>query len=202
MNPRFLHDTARRYLAHRYAELSDRYARLPHRGRAADGCHYTAEARAIFPRYHVVDAILVEIERLDGDRLPDAARLADALCRAAGAAESVFTQPAGEVEARAMAEERDRFVRQVRICVATPELRADPVGYRRVLAKDESAQWRARLAARWGLVDLMWHPMISADVPGDAVILRDDSMWEEPNVDVFRHALGRLGVRRVIELRE
>jgi hypothetical protein len=148
VNPQILHDTARRYLAERYTEPAARYSRLPNHGRAADGYHYTDEAKAIFPRYGVVDAVLVEVERLDGDRLPGSSRLADLLVRAAGTAGPVFTDPAREIEAQAASEERDRFTRQVRVWAATAHLRAEPV------------------------------------------------------VDAFRHALDRLGVRRVIELRE
>ncbi|MFC7244188.1 hypothetical protein ACFQO7_17075 [Catellatospora aurea] len=202
MNPQILHDTARRYLAERYTELAARYSRLPNHGRAADGYHYTDEAKAIFPRYGVVDAVLVEVERLDGDRLPGSSRLADLLVRAAGTAGPVFTDPAREIEAQAASEERDRFTRQVRVWAATADLRAEPVGYRRVLSEDEAARWRERLTARWGLVDLAWHPMIAADIPADVTIVQGEALWEEPVVDAFRHALDRLGVRRVIELRE
>ncbi|GHJ47120.1 hypothetical protein Cs7R123_44620 [Catellatospora sp. TT07R-123] len=202
MNPQALHDTARRYLMVRYAELADRYAGLPGQGRAADGFHYTDEARSIYPRYNVVDAILIEIERLDGDDLPDASTLVKALSRAGSEAGSVFTQPDDEVEARAIAQERARFLQQVQQWATMPELPADPVGYRRVMTTAESMYWRERLQERFGVVRLAWHPMISAEIPSDVVILRGDAMWEEPNIDAVRAVLGRLGVRRVVELRE
>jgi len=124
------------------------------------------------------------------------------LVRAADEAESLFTMPAGEVATRAMAQERARFASQVRQWSATPDLQAERVGYRRVLTDDESAQWRERLTARWGLVNLAWHPMISTDIPSEVMILRGDSMWEKQNVELVRHALHSLHAERMVELRE
>jgi hypothetical protein len=202
VNPQALHDTARRYLAHRFAELSERYSQLPGQGRAADGYHYTDEARSIFPRYNVVNAILVEIERLEGDDLPEPAELADWMAFVAAEAQSLFTRSDNEIETRVMGEERARFASQVRSWLATPDLQAEPIGYRRVLTRAESAEWRERLEARWGVENLVWYPMISADIPSDVLIVRDDAVWEEPNVEVIRRSLQALGVRRVAELRE
>jgi len=202
VNPQALHDTARRYLAHRFAELSERYSQLPGQGRCADGFRYTDQARSIFPRYNVVDAILVEIERLDGDALPEPAELANAMVLAAAEAQSLLTRSDSEIETRVMADERARFATQVRSWLVTADLYAEPVGYRRTLTTAESVDWRERVAARWGLRDLMWHPMISADVPRDVLNVRADSVWEEPTVEAIRRTLSALGVARVVELRE
>jgi hypothetical protein len=81
-----LHRAARRYLIERYDQLAREYAVLPDGGRAEDGFHYRPDAWRIFPRYHVVAAILVEVERLDPDRLPALNGLIDALVEAAEAA--------------------------------------------------------------------------------------------------------------------
>ena len=79
MDSKALHWMARRYLMDRYDELSNLYAQLPNQGRAADGFRYQARARRIFPRYNVVEAMLVEVERLDPERLPDLHALAHAV---------------------------------------------------------------------------------------------------------------------------
>ncbi len=202
VDPRALHDTARRYLMNRYAELTSQYATLPGQGRSADGYHYTEEAKGLYPRYNVVSAILVDIERLDGDHLPGIAELVDALVRSGGEAESLFTKPNGDIEARAMAEERTQFAVQVRAWSNTPDLPAAPLAYRRVLTKDESAEWRERLEARWDVVDLVWHPMLSPAIPDGVMILRSEALGEEPNLERFRAVLHRCGAERVIELRE
>src|SRR4051812_5002427 len=71
------------------AEPGSRGGRLPLQRQGA----------AHLPRYNVVEAMLVEVERLDPDRLPDLHTLAHALVRATDMAQSPFTQPPqGKVE--------------------------------------------------------------------------------------------------------
>ncbi|NUT04363.1 MAG: hypothetical protein HOV76_12855 [Hamadaea sp.] len=185
MDPRALHDTARRYLMDRYAELWNRDS-VP----------------KPFPRYNVVNAILVEVERLDADDLPPAPELAGLLRRAAAEADSLFTRPADETEARAMADERGLFAGRVREWAAQPDLQVEPIGYRRVLTKDESAEWRERAQVRWGVVNLVWYPMLPDDVPREVLIVPESTMWEEPTAALIRQVLHDLGARRVVELRE
>lgn len=87
-----------------------RYAALPDPARVADGYHYSAEAQRIFPRYHVVAAMLVQVERLDPDALPAVPDLVEILNEAADTAQSSLTPPASPAEqAEAAAEERSLF---------------------------------------------------------------------------------------------
>ncbi|MEV6965557.1 hypothetical protein AB0M47_10600 [Hamadaea sp. NPDC051192] len=183
MEPQALHDTARRYLTDRYAELC-------------------ADDSRPFPRYRVVNAILAEIERLDADDLPPAPELSVLLGRAAFEADSLYTRPSDEGQARAMADERGLFATRVREWAAQPDLQAEPVGYRRVLTKDESTEWRERVEVRWGVANLVWYPMLFVDVPPDVLIVQGSTMWEEPKAELIRQALRELGTQRVIELRE
>lgn len=66
-SPLALHTAARRYGLERHAYWCDRYAAIARRGgdRQRDGYHYTAEALATFPRHNVLNAIRVELERMD-----------------------------------------------------------------------------------------------------------------------------------------
>ena len=73
-----LHTAARRYLLDRFQELVDAYSQVPNSGRAADGFHYRDDAKDIYPRYNVLDAIRVEVECLDPDALPDLGALVEA----------------------------------------------------------------------------------------------------------------------------
>ncbi|WP_433056592.1 hypothetical protein [Dactylosporangium sp. CS-033363] len=153
------HWAARRHLAARYQELRGEYGRLPNGGRAADGYEATIEAKRIFPRYRAVEAILVDVERLDPDRLPGAGVVAEELLEAAEHAQSPFVEPpSAEVEAQAAADERRLFAGVVRDWTARAEIRVDPLPYRRVLPPEESADWRAKLVRRWGVRDFSWHP--------------------------------------------
>ncbi|MEU7876542.1 hypothetical protein [Dactylosporangium sp. NPDC049140] len=203
MEPQTLHWAARRYLTARYQELRTEHGRLPNGGREADGYHATTEAKRIFPRYRVVEAMLMEVERLDPDRLPGADVVADALLTAAELAESPFVEPPyDEVEARAAADERRLFADMVRDWAERPDLRADPLPYRRVLTPEESSGWRASLSRRWGVRDFSWHPMLGGAVPGDVLILTPEALSEGDGVDQVRRVLREMGRARVAELRE
>jgi hypothetical protein len=198
-----LHWASRRYLTARYEELRREYHQLPNDRRQADGFHYTIEAKRIFPRYNVVDAMLVEVERLDPDRLPGVEVVTSTLLAAAENAESPFTKPPqDEIQAQAMADERRLFAANVRRWKAQPNLRTDPVPYRRVLTPGESSVWHTSLQQRWGVQDGCWHPLLSGSVPHDVLVLTGESMWEDDNVDQVRRVLRELGRPRVIELRE
>lgn len=189
-----LHTMARRYLTDRNQELHGQYAALPDEGRKRWG--YTVEAKRIFPRYNLVAAMLVEVERLDPDDLPEP--LATALV---AAAETAHVATFGRTEAKAAGEERELFLSAVRLW-ENQELAVEPLGYRRVLTAEESAAWRVRVEDRWGLGETYWHPLLDEDVPDDVLVLRAESMWDGPGVRLVREALAGLGRRRVIELRE
>jgi hypothetical protein len=186
----------------RYDELTDAYAELPNHGRAMDGYHYTHEARRIFPRYRLVEAMLEQVERLDPDRLPDFADLAAALLRSAEDAQSPFTQAAGEAEAEVIRDERQRFASTVRSWTSVSDIDVEPVAYRRVLTAEESSDWRRRLQERWGLLDLCWYPMLAAPMPPDVLVLQEAYMWDEQGAARVRQVLQDAGSRRVTELRE
>lgn len=86
-------------------------------GRDRYGYDYTPEALAVFPRYNVLNAIRIEIERLDPDILCDLDDTRELLILAGSVAEDDFTQRSiCESDANVMAEERASFCS----CVAFP----------------------------------------------------------------------------------
>ncbi|SCF25564.1 hypothetical protein GA0074696_3826 [Micromonospora purpureochromogenes] len=187
----------------RYDELTRKYAALPNQGGVKDGFRYQPEAWRLFPRYHVVEAILVEIERLDPDLLPELAGLVDALVAAADGAHSPLTQPAGnEVEAEAMAAERRLFRSTVNGWLAGGDLRVEPLAYRRVLTPAEAAARQDQLRRWWGLVDRCWYPLLAEPIPPDVLVLAEAAMWDEQGIAHVRRELREMGGRRVMELRE
>ena len=203
MDSATLHWASRRYLTARYEELQREYSQLPNDGRQADGHHYTTEAKRIFPRYNVVDAMLIEVERLDPDRLPGVDVVTSAMLAAAESADSPFTKPPhDEIQAQAMADERQLFAANVQCWKADPNLRADPVPYRRVLTREESSAWRTSLQQRWGVQNGWWQRLLSSSVPQDVLVLTGESMWEDDGIDQVRRVLRELGRPRVVELRE
>lgn len=187
----------------RYEELQSEYGRLPDGGRRADGYHYTTEAKRIFPRYNVVEAMLMAVERIDPDRVPAVDVLVSMMLAAADGGDFPLTEPPyDEVEAQAVTDERRLFAAKVQHWAAQPEFRTDPVPYRRVLTREESSAWRTSLQQRWGVQNGWWHPMLGSSVPHDVLVLAEESMWEGDGVDQVRRVLRELGRPRVVELGE
>jgi hypothetical protein len=161
-----------------------------------------AQAEDLHPRYHVVDAMLVEVERLDPDRLPALAVLADALRRAADTAEAPIPL-AGKGKRAAVEHERAAFRAAIdRLVSGGTTGDQPPLAYRRVLTATEAAHWRDRFARRWGVDGVAWHPMLSSTVPEDVLVLRAEPLRDDATVSLLRRALRDAGVRRVIELSE
>ncbi|MDI1462569.1 hypothetical protein QEZ54_16475 [Catellatospora sp. KI3] len=201
MEPDHLHTAARRHLMDRYQQLTTAYSRLPNHGRAADGYHYTPEARQIFPRCHVAAAILDDVERLDPERLPPPAQLAEALVHSARSAASVFTSDARD--AGVIADERRRFEAVVADWLRPGRLPVvAPLPYRRVLAAEESRRRQELLAQRWGLVGRVWHPMLGRTAPpAEVLVLNQNAVYDE-GAELVRRILREYGAGRVTELRE
>lgn len=196
-----LHTLARRYLTSRNEELRADYATLPNEGRAFVVGH-TAEAKRIYPRYRVAEAMLEEVERLDPDDLPPLQPLAGTLTAAATTAQSDFTRRASRAEKKAINAERERFREAIETWLSQPGLVVEPLGYRRVLGDAESTRWRGELGRRWGMTGDWWHPLITGDAPDGVLVLRASAVWDGPATKLVRAALENLGRRRVVELRE
>jgi len=77
----------------RYSYWTKKYGELASTGKDRSGSEYTEEALCTFPRYNVLEAILVEVERhrpSDFTSLNEAKR---AFKDVAANAQSIFTQP-------------------------------------------------------------------------------------------------------------
>lgn len=200
MEPVTLHTTARRYLMSRNGKLHAEFAALPNDGRAfifGD----TREAKRIFPRYLVVEAMLDEVERLDPEQLPPVQQLAAALA-AATSAQPEAMRSAGRTERKAMDAERQLFRESIKAWLTTTDLAVEPLGHRRVLSDEECIRWRRALEARWDLEGTWWHPVITDDVPDDVLVVHASAMWDGPGVQLVREALATMNRKRVIEIRE
>ena len=199
-----VHTAARRYCLERYAHWAERYAKVVRRGRdrERDGYHYTPEALNTFPRYNVLNAIRVEIERIDSRELGDFETAKARILRAGETANDDFTRkPIGEIDQRASAEERAAFCGYVRGLSLANLGAVEPLPFRRVLAADESEQVWARLRERWQLPAGYWYPLADSTLPG--VVAFDAAAFSDgaPS-DRLQGILQRRGVERVWELRE
>jgi hypothetical protein len=199
-----VHTAARRYCLERYALWQERYAEIVRRGgdRERDGYHYTPAALATFPRYNVLNAIRVELERTDPGNLADAEGARAWALRAGETANDEFTRkPIGAIDRRAVAEERAAFCAYVRGLTPTDLTSVVPLPFRRVLAPDESTAVWSRVRERWRLPAGYWYPLAGPAPPGVAAF-NEIAFAEAVPADRLRGILAGRGVERVWELRE
>jgi len=197
-----LHTAARRYCLERYAYWCQQYSEIVSRGGDRDGFHYTPEALATFPRYNVLNAIRVDVERIDPATLGDADNEKALLILAGETADDDFTRrPIGEIDENAMAEEREAFCRYMR-GLAPSDLNAiEELPYRRVLAADESKSIWSRLRSRWQIPEGYWHPLAECKLP-DVVAFETKAFDDAVAYEQLRAFLVAREIERVWELRE
>src|SRR5262249_41408688 len=138
-----LFTAARRYCIERHAYWCERYSKI---ARQREGYNYTPEALATFPRYNVLNAIRRELERLEPAHLGDADNTKALLLLAGETAEDDFTRrPIGEIDERAMTEERKAFCDYMLGLTPDDLNTVQSLPYRRVLAAEESKAFWAYL---------------------------------------------------------
>ena len=198
-----LHTAARRYCLERDAFWRDRYEEITRRGdRERDGYHYTPEALNTFPRYNLLNAIRVELERIHPDTLGVFEDTKTRLTLVGQTAEDDFTQrPIGTIDQQAIADEREAFCLYIGNLSPSDVSEIDPLPYRRVLATEESSWLRSRLNERWQVSADYWYPLSECSLPG-IVAFEDRAFSEAVSPDCLRAILGRRGIARVWELRE
>jgi len=192
-----LHTAARRYCLERAAMWSERYAERPLGST-------DPESLAIYPRYNVLRAILVAVERLIPSDFATLHELRDALVSAGQTAESIFTQPPREeVALRAIAEERHLFTEYIYGLQDDDLSEIKPLPYHRVLGASESATLWAKLNERWGIGKQgHWYPLIGEDLPSNVIAFQAEHFHAEVRPAVLQSILAKRGIDRVWELRE
>jgi len=201
--PCALHTAARRYCLEQYAYWSKKYAELAQaRGdRQRDDPHRTREVLDTFPRYSVLDAIRIELERIDPTTLTDLEDARSLLVLAGEVADNAFTQqPVGEIDARAVAEERVAFCRYVRGLQGVDLHTVKPLPYRRVLTPQESKSIWSRLRARWELTDV-WNAPMDGQLRG-LMVFPAGGFYRAVADGQLRTMVLNRGIQRVWELRE
>lgn len=124
---------------------------------------YTDRDFDLFPRYNVLNAILLEILAVTGRATDEKWSLAECrefLALAGEAGETAFTKkPQNGIEARAMREERESFIAYIAQVTDDDLRRVEPLPYNRLLGKMESEKIRARLLASWNFDGGYWEPL-------------------------------------------
>jgi len=199
---RKLYDAARHYCIQRRAHWCAEYEELIEQGRGRCGRDYSNEAYDIFPRYHVLAAILTEIERIDAEALPEEAALRELIIMAGHVADNVFTkEPPSNIEAAAVAEERQIFENAIRNISPKDLQDVELLPYRRVLSPTEVVALWSSVKQRWGADGSYYFP------EGERIDPSLRAFETEAFNDRFaplemRQILRSQGVDRVYELRE
>jgi hypothetical protein len=177
-------DAARRYLRERFTLWVDRYTEA-----GGHDAMTTDRGRALFPRYNVVEAILVEIERRTGDTAGSIDELRAWMIEAPRTTRDMPAH-AHPIEQAAITDERAQFVAFVR---GEPD-EVEPLPFRRTLSDDEHDRLHDAIRATWGV----WY--------GGYV-----EMPRAPAITIHTHAMSRdaydalrrmIDAERVLEARE
>jgi hypothetical protein len=180
----------------------ERYQRLVHTGADRRGQDYTPEAYRIFPRYHVLDAIRTELERLTGTdvgSLDDARELFALAGLAAENSSTGFRSPAAQSAAQ---EEREAFVRIVREMPAAALGAVKPLPFARVLTQDETEQIWSSVGRAWGMRRReYWYPLAETERADVCAFQEPDFRGALPP-ERLRSILAERRITRVWELRE
>ena len=163
-----LHTAARRYCLERHAYWCERYNEIVRNqgDRRRGEYHYTPEALATFPRYNVLNAIRVELERLDPTNLLDVETTRELLVLVGETAQDDFTSRSfGKIDERAMAEERGDFCCYIGGLGVSDLNAVEKLPYRRVLTARESMTIWSRLRPRWEIPEGYWFPLVECRLP-------------------------------------
>ncbi len=193
---------ARRYCLERYSLWVQRYAAIIRERGDRAGSGYTPEAFNTFPRYNVLNAIRVDLERLNPETMGDFEAARELAVLAGETADDDFTRnPSGAVERQAMAAERAALRDYVLGLTRDDLARVEPLPFRRVLGAGEARTFWEQLRARWQIAAGPWYPLDSTPPPGVAAF--DATAFDQAlPPDRLQHLLHLRGVTRVYELRE
>jgi hypothetical protein len=166
------------------------------------GANYSPDAYAIFPRYNMLHAILLQVEALDYDHLPDFATLRNFLMAAALRADTVFTKdPSHPIQRAAQEEESALFSEAIRAVAVDGGNTPAPLPYRRVLNSVEVSKIRASLASSWGVTTTYWYPL-GAKTHSSLVAFDLDAIDEAGLQQGIRDFFRTRQIERIFELRE
>ncbi len=194
-----LHHAARRYCIDWYEHWCEVYQKPPHKGGAPYS--YSDREYTIFPRYNLLNAIRVEVERLDPAAIDSLAIMRQRLASVGDTADDPFTRKdTNAIEAAAQAEERAKFVSFVSSLNEADLMSVEALPYRRTLRDDEIPRLLDRLRASWGAA-FPWYPL-TGHKPPSCEVFQARPFGDEIDVRTLRKLIKGLAVGHVWEVRE
>lgn len=197
-----LHTAIRGYCMDRYSYWTEKYGEIVSKGQDRAGYGYTQEALCTFPRYNVLNAMLVEVERHRPEDFTNLNEAKRAFRAAALNAQNIFTQPPnGDLEQKVMHEEREALCEFISQLSESDLLRIEPLFYRRVLSAEESNAIRERLKSIWRITEGYWYPLAQRE-RDDIEAFQDIYLEKEVGVEKLHSIFRNRGIERVWEMRE
>ena len=205
MDPIFLiHNAARHFCRDGIAKWSEEYKKLCSTGghqiaKRDGGWTYTTEAYRIFPRYQVLQAILVEIEGFTPTDFKSVDEARSLIAVASETAENDCTQFDNPIAVAAVRDERGgvrTFIHSIEVdeCAKFP-----PLPFRRGLGELEHERLHAAFAVKWG----HWYGGCTDFKFLPSNVTLHIAAMDDPNSYVrLRQGLSDHGISRVFELRE
>ena len=197
-NSQKLHTAARRHCTEQYGRWTQIYEQIPPRSTR----EYTPQQLAVFPRYILLEAIQIEVERFDFENLPKLTELRGLFVLAAQVATPSGGGSKQEIARAAETETRAEFTQFIEDFDVNSTV--EPLPYRRVLSPAELSSVGQILRERWGATEIYYYPLDDAkgfyaptlfafdDVKFDAAVP------EEKLAEILRAH----GVKRIYELHE
>ncbi|MDJ1181629.1 hypothetical protein [Roseofilum casamattae] len=195
-----LHTAARRYCMEKHRYWSEEYSKLAKvRYHRSFGNYYTTKELKVFPRYNVLNAILIELERKNPNELVDLNNTRHWIIFAGMNANTVFTsEPSCEITAETIEDERDTFCHFISNLSDDFLQYIEPLPYRRTLAESESEAVRSRLFQKWQITGYEWYPLVESSMPNIKAFDSDSFQTFCSSFDLTR-LLSSRGVSRIWE---
>jgi hypothetical protein len=208
-NTTALHTAARRYCQQRFSDWSQIYKELQDREKTqvADmfkpGWRYSDEACRTFPRYRLVAAIQMEVERLTPDCEANLEQLRARLVCAGDVAEMrLQDELTNSLEREAIHEEAADFRAYISFLDAGDLNGIEPLAFRRVINDVESRRLWSQLKQVWGIRDGHWYPLKEGPAPSNVIAFHEAYFEKVIGAELLREALQAHGIRKVFQLHE
>lgn len=192
----------RRYCINNYSHWIEKYFELTSIGTDRSGFGYTDEALYIFPRYVLLNAILVEVESYNPEGFSTVEEAKRFFSLVATETQSTTTQPHdNKIEHKAISEERAALCKFIEQFTEQDLLSVEPLFYRRVLSGKEGDSIWEKLSSRWQIPKWYWFPL-AIEKPDNVEGFQDAYFEKEVGAEELQAILRSHGVKKVWEIRE
>ncbi|NML39778.1 hypothetical protein HHL17_21445 [Chitinophaga sp. G-6-1-13] len=165
---------ARRYCKEHHTRWTRRYSK--ERTGTNDPVYSLSDQDYDFlSRYHVLAAILDEVEKLVGKTFPSLEACRETLFHIGLTARSLFTESDHPIAIAARQEEREHFVQYLQSMTPKTLAQVAPLPYRRRLNEEESSIVRQQLLERWHYDSSHWAPL-AGNIPSNTLFVAQSAL--------------------------